>query len=566
MTVSPGLKYKKYVSIQNTSEVMVITNETSFNIDDIVNYKHSFDKLREDGVIVNDNFDNVHWKLFTGDFMIHLHFDMEIQPMLQLAFKSFILFKLDEQNVSCCTIKNVYHAVRNAIYDTSFFKQCNTTDYRLNIKKLSNSRKQGLYYVKEFLSFYNMDFSETYLEILSSIKVPKCNTRTIPNYHSIILFDVLITSYFESLRDPLLRERYYPVLLWWKITSVIPMRPIEFTLLKRDSCYYNKAKNSYVLKIERRKNRVGKIKVKGVKLPDEIDVTEEIYNYIQDYISLTRDIESDNYLFQAESYDRVKLHSLAKSQIYEFTDDTRIRTPQLRRTLHWFYKYIIEKQLGFNVYESGSTYNSKSDNTIERLKAGDTRHLSMCNMMLQGFNPLTIAQLAGHSSIREQMSYLGHMNTFIEANTFLLSRDIAKKIKSNFVDEDYEVNWTNGQLEKIKLNSEYYRLPKVNNGRCSSKSFPKQCIAEECIFCNHIIIDESLTEEVIDMYKERLDKRIKTQIDCIKSITKGMIYNNSGDHDPRHQEMLIKENNRLKVEMERKSTLEVFRLLIKGAV
>ena len=76
-------------------------------------------------------------------------------------------------------------------------------------------------------------------------------------------------------------------------------------------------------------------------------------------------------------------------------------------------------------YAAGTT--SMKNNRIEKMQLGDTRHISITSMMLQGLSPYTIAQLAGHAQIREQIGYYSHMDTYIEANTYHLSRELAKK-------------------------------------------------------------------------------------------------------------------------------------------
>src|SRR5690606_28186184 len=52
---------------------------------------------------------------------------------------------------------------------------------------------------------------------------------------------------------------------------------------------------------------------------------------------------------------------------------------------------------------------------------GDTRHFSMCNLMLQGINPLSIAKMAGHVRLGTQRNYWGHIEYFVESFVYILT-------------------------------------------------------------------------------------------------------------------------------------------------
>lgn len=47
-------------------------------------------------------------------------------------------------------------------------------------------------------------------------------------------------------------------------------------------------------------------------------------------------------------------------------------------------------------------------------------------MMLQGVNPIYIAQLAGHHSLNIQMGYYSHLETFTTAKTYMLKQLMTK--------------------------------------------------------------------------------------------------------------------------------------------
>ena len=58
--------------------------------------------------------------------------------------------------------------------------------------------------------------------------------RNLAQFDSYFLFHDILTDYWNSELDRDERLFYYPLYLWWQITGVIPLRPREFILTKRD--------------------------------------------------------------------------------------------------------------------------------------------------------------------------------------------------------------------------------------------------------------------------------------------------------------------------------------------
>lgn len=75
-------------------------------------------------------------------------------------------------------------------------------------------------------------------------------SRKIPYSKDVIAFKYYLDRFFNEKHPVVLKNFYMSILLWWKITSVIPMRPSEFAFkLKRD-CIFTTDEN-YYLKIDR---------------------------------------------------------------------------------------------------------------------------------------------------------------------------------------------------------------------------------------------------------------------------------------------------------------------------
>ena len=105
----------------------------------------------------------------------------------------------------------------------------------------------------EFLAFIDAAGAKEYFEAVSSVpQIPAQKSRDLPCYQSILLFDYIINDFIQRTNIEE-KARYYPVLIWWKISSVIPLRPGEVYQLPKN-CIYEKNGKCYI-HIERVKNK-----------------------------------------------------------------------------------------------------------------------------------------------------------------------------------------------------------------------------------------------------------------------------------------------------------------------
>ena len=148
----------------------------------------------------------------------------------------------------------------------------------------------------------------------------------------------------------------------------------------------------YWMIVPRRKNlssRPGKLAV-----TDTIQVNREVFELIEDYKRLTLAYATESsYLISYKAYRKyVKLKSK------EITRE-KIGASQFINMIDRFYDEIVTAKYG----------------DLERIKPGDTRHFAFCNMMLQGFNMLTIARMGGHSQLETQLHYHKHLDHFAQS-------------------------------------------------------------------------------------------------------------------------------------------------------
>lgn len=180
------------------------------------------------------------------------------KQLLLLAFKSWIAIQLSEKGLG--TVQGEFNDLYSAIYATSgfsdklldsFTKQLDSNNvYRVNSKgefMISSIDNYSFNrYIKNiiiFLKYFNQGKYSDYIlkleEIRHKIKI-EYNNRKIPSSCDVMKFKMYIEDWFIKISNDKNKAsideliRFYPVYLWWIITSIIPMRPSEFCLIKRN--------------------------------------------------------------------------------------------------------------------------------------------------------------------------------------------------------------------------------------------------------------------------------------------------------------------------------------------
>ncbi len=565
MSIRNGLKIKKYIDIEDTSEVLLVSDYIQYNPKDINKYREMFNSMLLDDIFYNCTFDDDIW--FSRDYKdesYRLNYDIGIKPKINTAIKCYIVAKIDGRNISLDTAKNSISGVKRFLLDSSFLNDDTIYDYALMIKSYNDTQKSYLGYALEFIDFYGFENAEPFIQLLESINVPRPKYRLIPSYHSLLLFDTLLQAFFENTTNKREKEKYYPILLWWRITNIIPMRPVEFCLLSKECNYFDKNNNCYYITVERRKTKNGKIKAKKIPPKNKLEITKEIYDLIEDYKEITKEYPQRDFLLSYDSYFLCAFESKNEAlNRYENLDTKdRIFNPnRFNALLHSFYDEILKNRMNITVVDKDFFESASGDDTIQKIQPGDTRHIAMCGLMLQGFNPFTIAQLAGHNTIREQVSYFSHMESYIDSNTYLLAKQLViDSFSSDYEGFEDKTKYKQSIIDKEIMKSIFHSLRKVVGGRCQSKSFPNECILDDCIFCDQFLYDDTLTQDMIDSHINKIEKAIKSKVNNIKLIVKKMIYTNELKYDISQQELLKKESNLLNSYTNKKVIIEGYKL------
>ncbi|MCH1626126.1 hypothetical protein [Fredinandcohnia quinoae] len=479
-----GILIRDIIKQEDTT---VISRKTYIKFDkrNIDEFEEKFNELKSENILSPEcSFEDNEWYGLAIDWNIHLKFgDFEYNQSLYNALKCFVITELYDRRISLTVIGLRLSEIKKTIKMTKNYKEECLEEFIRYIEsrppKALNDFKYGN---TAFLYFYPINDYEDYLVELSyipGIKVMGEDVRELPPYKSIVWFDYLISD-FMSTAEVTLKRKYYPVYLWWRITTVIPLRPNEFLKLKRDCCYYNPKDNEYYIEVPRTKQRPNPLsKRRVVPIIDKLKTNKDIYDLIEDYIKLTG-IGEEHFLFSLKGFDHLNDKFFKNRVIKE-----RIIQRDFVTLLSDFYKEIIQEKYQFNVYENKGEFEYGELNFIlVKLRPGDTRHMAFCTMMLQGFNPLTIAQIGGHESLYSQNHYLSHLAEFTEAHSLML----AKYIKQNINKPNDNVNDLFTSAEKRQLafkTMDNVNSRNIDGGLCYSRNFPKECIDKDCLFCSY---------------------------------------------------------------------------------
>lgn len=455
------------------------------------------------------------WGIFDEleDMFVDFSFDTGGDNLLQNYLKWYVLLRLQSKRKPK-TVYNEIQCIKKCILHSDGLKDGVKLGIFLH-GEYSKSKNQGgnlASDLKLFLKFIQIKNNEELINICEKFPHKKYLNRELPKLNDVLKFDEIINEYFRNYAIEY-NFRYLPIMLWWLITNIIPQRPSEFLLLKKNCLFSSQidGKNKYFITIFR---------IKKINIEESIEIDEATYNIINNIINkITTQFNNDSpYLFTVDFYyynhppkhnRRKSNHRLNRRDFYSILDD--------------FYDEVVS-----GIYQV---------NEIERVKFGDTRHFAIINMCLQGFNMLSVANMAGHQSIYTQNEYFSHAKHFATSYVYIMAQ---KKLGFSF-SKNFSgglVGWKRYMydigkticFEELDL---YEIVGQVDYGICTElkKEFPMNCI-EDCRFCNKYYFKPAISEfnegiEWLVNGSNQMKFKIENAIDFMKDIVTNSINNNN---------------------------------------
>lgn len=376
----------------------------------------------------------------------------------------------------------------------------------LFVEGLNNYKYHGNHLImatKIFIDFYRCENYKEILSLCDEMPNYKKLVRELPDFQDVLELDDIINHYFKNSE---LGENitYLPILVWWLLTNVLPMRPSEFLKLKKDCLISDEENQKYHISVPRIKNLNSDLN--NSLNYDLIAIDEATYKLL---ISAKDQVNSffpeTHYLFPSGIFNiNVKNSGTKKNSILNLRDFNDLKDR--------FYKEIVEKKY--------QRYN------LERVKAGDTRHFAIINMCLQGFSMHNIATLAGHTELKITQGYFSHAKSFVQSYVYKLTQlklesDIGHKMDTAIIGwKKYLVH--KSYLEKRNLNESH--VGQIQYGFCAElkENFPNTCI-EFCEFCPKYIFAPSINDKEkaikwLSYQSEELDKKIDEILALLESL------------------------------------------------
>lgn len=530
-TLANGMLVSEVRQNEENGKIIVTREIKKYDESRMDEYLNSFELYKSKGIIENKFFNDKVWNLKNEFDGYHdrnnVEFSFDIVPKINKILKFFCLDLLSNK-INTTSIYLEISRITKMLFVSNFFNPLEYEDFEDYIYSLSDfEQTQNKDSILKYIAFSRAEVNEEYILFISNIINAEKKSRILPDYRSILYFNYFMNKY-ASFKLTSEKYKFYPLILWWMITTCIPMRPVEFTRIKKEDCYEKGGK--YYIKITRAKPHSYLDKALGLRKEQTLRINKEIYQMVQEYTSHEK--HSGDYLLSAEMLNA--LSGNHKKSNYELISKYSLRT-----LLEKFYKDVIFEKFGYasvnknEVVDLENRYVEKtSGNMIVRLLLGDTRHLAIINLVLSGYNPLTIKELSGHDDINSHMHYYSHIQQFIDSKTIVLSDSIRTELK------ELEVNYRphgknmNRRLEKFTamVMAEDESVLYIDGGWCRRYKnmvhlFPKLCLSR-CNSCNSHIKDiKNMDIDYIERESKETQAEIQIQLDIMKFYSDGTTKN-----------------------------------------
>jgi len=205
-------------------------------------YIDYFNEFIKKGIIETDKYESNTWCLINErkgrnkiDFKIKVFKD---------SLKHFVLYSLKYRKDYVPTIAKKIRMIIWGLEETENLSIDSINEIKCNLEAYNLFELRKFTYIEEFLEFIDDESYEDFKELFRGIKF-KCGQliREIPSYKSLLKFDYYINDFYNNA-PTILVDRHLPILIWWKFSCIIPMRPTEIAELpyecleEREGRYY----------------------------------------------------------------------------------------------------------------------------------------------------------------------------------------------------------------------------------------------------------------------------------------------------------------------------------------
>lgn len=443
----------------------------------------------KDQVTLDFTFDEVYVKKYMNYYSIS-----EFKEVL----KCYIIFCIGQYIIG--TLQELVFNIKKLLYNTECLSKIPTKRYLLF--------KAG---IQDFIELMPFASEEIILEEERN-KYNYVKRRELAEYQSYFLFGKILEDFWQSATIDK-KTFFYPIYLWWNITMILPVRVTEFTLIPKE-CLMVENGVQY-LKIRRSKLKGNSSGNRNVTY--KIDEDYKTYNY-----AVSNEIAAMilDYKELVKGYKESKIDSLFVNEVYvkasnQLKDHGFLHSKHFTRLLDVFYCDVIERYFNFRVIPKdklketnfvGEAYKLKA-NEIVKISLGDSRHIAMQNMLLNGANILMAKEITGHENVDMIFHYSGNMKNLIKCKAYSLF-ELSKR-------KEIIVESVAGKgKDFIIRGGELANFIEVDHGRCFSPLFiqgnMKDCyaVAGDCEVCKYYQGNTNRKEQ-IQKQELKVEERLK---------------------------------------------------------
>lgn len=477
----------------------------SYSPQTLVEAREKFTLLKNKGVILSEYTDDV-WVLSKQTRMTHCDFGKDKNSLSEVcnqdnvpydhfidALKCFVLLCL-----GACQLEDMTTLVSTVITET-----IKSRYYSRLIPVKKNISIAG-YYV-DFV-FLIAPHKKLYIKTITRnndiLRYKKYHEKAgshsacaLCEFDSVFVYDDILRTWWDSEASQSKKAFFYPLYLFWTITTILPLRVNEFCFTSFD-CLSQRS-NRYYITVRR-----SRLKGNHQFLPKLHDYSLEKDYYLKTYEipeKIYRDIET----YKIWSKDYHRNYNLLFSLEFLYENNTFYRRKSFYRTsvfdsyyLGWiqkmFYNHIIAEVYGYRIItaqeidsrsnQEGVSY-GLNDNEIMMILPRYTRHLAMINLVLRGCNPVMVKEFAGHANETVSAHYYTNYSNLTRTTVMRLHE---KQLHNESASKYY----FNPAISAINQNSDFRDM---DLGRCYSHNFINGNISDcsecsgECRFCKFFI-------------------------------------------------------------------------------
>lgn len=358
--------------------------------------KTSFNRYREKNIILNGLFDDNTWLVCDEKYRYTIDFDYDEDLFLYNAgkwigcdsecyrkcIKAYVVF-----NFGNLMLESLHRLAREfsliAGYELEHvLKICEYPNHLAELLKILPDESESRDYIIEQIED-NIQFGAR--------KQKPNNQRLLADFNSYLNFDECLNEYWSVAPDQK-KLFYFPIFFWWKLTSILPLRPTEYLLTPRN-CLQMNSNGENVITIRRTKLKGGQTnityKIDGDYEKKKYIIPHMLADEIKKYVIMTDEMKLSNIgtLISRQPYcESIKFSSKIADKFFTYSD--------LSLTLDCFLSELKRNDI--------------------KVRLGDTRHIAMASLIISGGSPTICKELAGHSDINISSHYYSNISNLIE--------------------------------------------------------------------------------------------------------------------------------------------------------